>query len=140
MKRLFGEYAATLGVDLSYQDFAAEVANLPGKYAPPAGELLLAVGEGGEPLGCVAVRPLGEGRCEMKRLYVPSAARGLGVGKALVEAIILAAAKIGYREMWLDTLPEMTTALALYRRAGFTPIASYYTTPVEGTVFLGLTL
>jgi len=137
---LFGEYAQGLGVDLAYQDFAAEVATLPGKYAPPEGELLIASGVDGEALGCVGLRPLGDGRCEMKRLYVPPAARRLGVGAALIAAIVAKAAAIGYREIWLDTLPQMTRAQSLYRQAGFTPIAPYYDTPVEGTAFLGLTL
>ena len=138
--RLFGDYAASLSVDLAYQDFAAEVADLPGKYGPPAGELLIGLAPDGGALGCVALRPLANGVAEMKRLYMTPQARGLGLGRALVEAIVSAAAKIGYRQIRLDTLPEMDAALALYRSAGFAPIARYYDTPVEGTVFLGLTL
>ena len=136
--RLFEAYAASLGIDLSFQDFAAELATLPGKYAPPGGELLLARGAGGEPLGCVALRPLGtDGCCEMKRLYVSPQARGLGLGRALVEALLQEARRLGYRELRLDTLPTMASALRLYREAGFVPIPPYYDTPLAGTVFLG---
>jgi ribosomal protein S18 acetylase RimI-like enzyme len=139
--RLFNAYAASLGVDLAYQDFATEVATLPGKYAPPAGELLLARRLDGEPLGCVALRPIEPaGCCEMKRLYVAPPARGLGLGKALADAITSQAVRIGYREMRLDSLPTMTEAIALYRKIGFIAIAPYYDTPVIGTVFLAKAL
>jgi ribosomal protein S18 acetylase RimI-like enzyme len=134
---LFRAYAASLDVDLAYQGFEAEMAAMPGRYAPPAGELLLARGIGGEPLGAVGLRAIQPaGCCEMKRLYVAPAARGLGVGAALVDAIAKAAARIGYDELRLDTLPTMTGAIALYLRLGFEEIAPYYDTPVAGTVFL----
>ncbi len=134
---LFRAYAEALGIDLSFQNFEEELASLPGKYAPPKGALLLARRIAGEPLGCVAMRPMSEdGCCEMKRLYVTSAARGSGVGLALVEAIVAAARHAGYREMRLDTLPTMTTALWLYERHGFVRIEPYYDTPIAGTVFL----
>jgi ribosomal protein S18 acetylase RimI-like enzyme len=137
VRRLFATYAGALGVDLAYQDFADEVASLPGKYAPPSGELLLARGRDGTALGCVALRAIDPpGCCEMKRLYVSPEARGLGLGRALAEAVIAAAEHIGYREIRLDTLPTMDDAIALYRRLGFEPIAPYYDTPVEGTRFL----
>jgi ribosomal protein S18 acetylase RimI-like enzyme len=138
VKRLFTAYAAALGIDLSYQGFEAELAGLPGKYAPPSGALLIAWGTDGEPLGCVALRPLDDaGRCEMKRLYVSPQARGLRLGKALVDAVVTEAARIGYGEMRLDTLPTMGEAIALYRKAGFQPIDPYYETPVAGTIFMG---
>src|ERR1700719_1332358 len=120
---LFREYADWLGIDLSFQDFEAELASLPGKYAPPTGELMLAYSPDGDALGCVAVRPLEAGAvCEMKRLYVRPAARGLGIGQALVAAIIGAAETLGYTQMKLDTLPSMPEALALYKRCGFLEI------------------
>src|ERR1700730_17523003 len=101
---MFREYADWLGIDLSFQGFEAELASLPGKYAPPTGELMLAYSLAGDVLGCVAVRPLeGNAVCEMKRLYVRPAARGLGIGRTLVAAIIEAAQDLGYGEMKLDT-------------------------------------
>ena len=103
--------------------------------------LLLARGAGGEALGCVALRPLASpGYCEMKRLYVAPEARGLGLGAALIAAVLAAAARAGYGEIWLDTLPSMTTAIAAYRALGFRPIAPYYNTAPAGTIFLGLAL
>ncbi len=139
--QLFTEYASSIGIDLAYQGFAAELATLPGKYAPPSGELLLARDADQVPLGCVALRAFAErGCCEMKRLYVSPRARGLGIGRALVDEIINAAGRIGYREMRLDTLPTMTDAIALYKRAGFVPIEAYYDTPIAGTVFLARSL
>ncbi len=135
--QLLEAYAASLDVDLGYQDFAGEMAALPGAYTPPGGELLLARSLDGEPLGCVGLRPVAPaGCCEMKRLYVAPRARGLGLGRALMTAIIEAAERIGYREMRLDTLPTMAQAISLYRAAGFEPIAPYYSTPVAGTHFL----
>lgn len=134
---LFNAYASALGVDLGYQDFATELATLPGKYAAPAGELLLACDNHGEPLGCVGLRPINPDGCsEMKRLYVSPKARGLGLGRALVDAIIGEAVRIGYSEMRLDTLPTMAEAISLYKKAGFVLIEPYYETPVAGTVFL----
>lgn len=135
--RLFQAYADSLPTDLSYQNFSAELAGLPGKYAPPEGELLLARLLSGEAVGCVALRPIEpRGCCEMKRLYVAPQGRGAGLGGALVEAILGAARQMGYREMRLDTLPTMTDALGVYQRRGFTVIAPYYDTPIAGTIFL----
>lgn len=137
IRDLFTTYAAGLGVDLGYQGFDAELAGLPGRYAPPRGALLLARGADGAPLGCVALRAIDPvGCCEMKRLFVRPAARGTGLGRALAEAVIAEAARLGHREMRLDSLPGMRDAIALYTRIGFTPIAPYYATPVAGTVFL----
>lgn len=137
---LFQAYASSLGVDLSYQDFSTELATLPGKYAPPEGALLLARDETGKAIGCVAMRKFKGDICEMKRLYVAPAARGTGLGKALAEAILNEAKRIGYREMWLDSLPSMHEAIALYRKLGFIDIPPYYDTPIKGTVFLGKSL
>jgi GNAT superfamily N-acetyltransferase len=134
---LFRAYASSLDIDLSYQNFEAELQAMPGQYAPPAGELLLARTSDRRPVGCVGLRPIApEGCCEMKRLYVVPEARGTGIGEALVEAIIQTARRIGYREMRLDTLPTMSGAIALYRKCGFEPIEPYYETPVAGTIFL----
>jgi len=138
--RLFRAYAAALPVDVGYQGFDAELASLPGRYAPPAGALLLARAPDDAPLGCVALRPLEAGACEMKRLYVAPGGRGLGLGRTLVAAVIAAAERIGYREMRLDTLPGMAAAIALYRATGFSPVAPYYPTPVAGTLFFARTL
>lgn len=134
---LFANCAAGLGVDLSFQGFAAELAGLPGAYAPPAGELLLARGAEGTALGCVALRSLDADHiCEMKRLYVRPAGRSRGVGRRLVAAIIAAAEQRRYAEMRLDSLPGMTEAIALYRRFGFAEIPAYCYNPVAGTLYL----
>lgn len=138
--RLFQAYGASLDVDLGYQDFAGELAGLPGKYAAPAGALLLARDPADEAIGCVGLRPLFEGVCEMKRLYVSPDGRGLGLGRALMQAVTDQARRRGYREMRLDTLPTMAAAQGLYRQAGFEEIPPYYDTPVAGTVFMRLTL
>jgi len=138
---LFADYAASLPVDLDYQDFGAELAALPGKYAPPSGELLLARDDAGAPLGCVGLRSISpEGCCEMKRLFLRPTARGLGLGRALTEAVITAARRLGYRELRLDTLPSMTTALTLYAQLGFERIEPYYAPTPPGTVFMALKL
>lgn len=138
--RLFEDYAASLPVDLGYQNFAAELAGLPGSYAPPRGALLLARNDADEPLGCVGVRPLAEeGVCEMKRLYLVPAARGLGLGRALAEAAIGVARERGYRELRLDTLPSMTAAIAMYEAMGFRRIPAYYE-PTPRSLFMSLAL
>jgi ribosomal protein S18 acetylase RimI-like enzyme len=138
---LFRDYAAGLPIDLGYQDFAAELAALPGKYAPPHGELLIARGADGTALGCVGLRPLPqEGCCEMKRLFLLPAARGLGLGRAMAEAVLLEARRRGYRELRLDTLSTMTVAIGLYEQLGFTRIRPYYAPTPAGTVFMGIKL
>jgi ribosomal protein S18 acetylase RimI-like enzyme len=138
---LFRDYAESLAIDLGFQDFATELATLPGKYAPPKGDLLIARHVSGEYLGCIGLRPLVVGDiCEVKRLYVSPEGRGLGIGRALVAAILATGRHIGYHEMRLDTLPGMVEAIALYRKSGFRPIPHYYETPLEGTMFLGRSL
>jgi GNAT superfamily N-acetyltransferase len=138
---LIEAYAASLPVDLGYQDFESELADLPGKYAPPDGELLLARDPAGATLGCVGLRPIPpEGCCEMKRLYLLPKARGLGLGRALAEAIVEAAKRLGYGELRLDTLPSMGAALAIYEQMGFRRIAPYSAPTPAGTVFMALSL
>jgi putative acetyltransferase len=136
---LFEEYAASLQLDLCFQNFSAELAGLPGLYAAPRGRLLLAFVEG-IPAGCVALRPKDNQTCEMKRLYVRPGHQGLGLGRKLAEALISEARAIGYASMVLDTWPTMTSAIKLYESVGFVPCEAYYPTPVSGTVFMALRL
>ena len=139
VRRLFVEYQESLGVDLCFQGFDRELAELPGDYVPPAGCLLVARAEDGI-VACVALRRLDLETCEMKRLYVRPTQRGLGLGRALAEAVIAEAREIGYRRMRLDTLPSMNEAQALYERLGFREIEPYTENPVPGARFLQLEL
>ena len=139
IRALFQEYSEALDVDLEYQGFTAELVHLPGAYAAPDGALLLArIGDA--VAGCVALRRLDEQVCEMKRLYVRPAHRGLGLGAMLVEAAIENARRLGYVEMWLDTLHTMIGAHQLYRRLGFREIAPYGQAFAPGSRFFGLRL
>ncbi len=139
VRTLFGKYADTLDFGLDFQDFEEELTNLPGDYIRPAGCLLLALYKG-QPAGCVGLRKLSEGVCEMKRLYVREQFRGLGIGRALAEAVIEEAKKIGYNYMRLDTVPAMEAARALYVSVGFKQIGPYRYNPIEGAVFMELRL
>ncbi len=140
---LFREYAASLPVDLGFQNFDDELARLPGDYAAPRGELLLARVDG-QPMGCCALRPLDASdypnAAEMKRLYVRPAARGCGLGRLLSEAILDAARRSGYSSVLLDTLDDMQAARALYQDLGFEEIPPYYPSPVRGTHYLRVEL
>lgn len=139
VRDLFREYAKAIGTDLEYQGFTAELAALPAPYVPPRGALLIAYVDSGV-AGCVALRPLGAHRGEMKRLYVRPTYRKSGLGKGLVEAVIDAARQTGHRELRLDTLQSMASAQALYRRLGFVEIPPYNTTHLPGTRFYSLDL
>jgi putative acetyltransferase len=139
-RQLFREYQAWLGVALCFQDFEKELAELPGAYAPPNGRLLLDF-ENEELCGCVALRELSDGVCEMKRLFLRPQFHGRGLGRELAERIIDEARSLGYRSMRLDTLSEqMRSAIALYRALGFREIEPYYNNPVPGALFMELAL
>ena len=133
---LFRAYAATLPVDLAPQGFSQELDSLPGVYGPPGGELLLAK-RGDHVLGCIALKPLAPGVTEIKRLFVRPRERKAGLGKALIEAALVTAKRLGYAEVKLDTLPEMTAAIALYKSFGFAPVPPYGSHPYPGLVTLG---
>jgi ribosomal protein S18 acetylase RimI-like enzyme len=136
VRTIFREYAESLGIDLGFQQFDDELAGLPGKFAAPQGCVLLASNDDGDIVGCVAMRPIDETICEMKRLYVRPAGRGLHVGRQLATRICAAAKQAGYRRMRLDTLPTMHAALALYASLGFEPIDAYVFNPIPGAIFL----
>lgn len=142
-REIFREYAGSLGVDLCFQDFEAELAALPGEYAPPRGMLLLAVVDG-QVAGCGALRPLVDvdyaNACEMKRLYVRSSYRKFGLGRQLAQALIDGAARAGYSAMLLDTLDDMEAARGLYTSLGFAEIPPYYYNPIPGAHYLKVQL
>lgn len=139
VRALFREYADWVRVDLSFQQFAEELAGLPGDYAEPGGVLLLGV-VAGEAAGCVAVRRWDTEACEMKRLFVPERQRGRGLGEDLARAAIDWSRRAGYARMLLDTLPSMTGAQRLYAQLGFREIPPYRFNPVAGTRFMELAL
>ena len=136
---LFSEYAQSLGIDLCFQQFDQELAELPGSYAAPEGRLLIAQYAEVD-VGCVALRKMGPGTCEMKRLYVRPPFRGKGIGRCLAVSIIIEAHNIGYERVRLDTLPSMKEALTLYRSIGFSEIQPYGDHPICGTICLELDL
>lgn len=162
-RALFTEYANEIDVDLSFQNFKQELANLPGGYAPPEGRLLLAwactrrnqdfpygIEQSNEtlpvllaedsPAGCVGLRKLGPHICEMKRLYVCPSFRGQRIGRLLAEGIIYEARHVGYQRMRLDCLPTFTAAMPLYGSLGFRKIPAYYHNPHSDALFLELVL
>ncbi len=138
-RELFVEYEQAIGVNLCFQNFQQELAELPGRYAPPDGRLLIALSPTG-PAGCVALRKIGEGVCEMKRLYVRRAFRLQGLGRKLASAIIDEARQTGYGTLRLDTLASMKEAIALYRSLGFKNSRAYCYNPCADAVYLQLKL
>jgi putative acetyltransferase len=139
-RRLFREYEAWLGLDLCFQGFEAELAGLPGKYAEPDGRLFLAHMDERE-AGCIALRKLEQGVCEMKRLFVRGELRGHQIGVQLIDQLISEARAIGYASMRLDTHPpKMGKAVKLYESHGFVPIEPYYDNPHPDVLFMELTL
>lgn len=139
VRQLFLEYQAGLGIDLCFQGFDAELAELPGAYAPPAGTLLLACVDG-EPAGCCAMRPLYNtdhlNACEMKRLFVRPAFRRFGLGRVLAQALMDRATEAGYSSMLLDTLDDMEAARGLYESLGFVEVPPFYFNPIPGAHYL----
>jgi GNAT superfamily N-acetyltransferase len=136
---LFGEYAAWLGVDICFQGFAEELEHLPEVYGSPTGSLIIARSPEGV-VGCVGVRALSGGTCEMKRLFVRDAARGFGLGRKLAAAAVEAARRLGYQRMVLDTLESMSAARSVYIRLGFQETAPYYVNPLPGVRYMALNL
>jgi ribosomal protein S18 acetylase RimI-like enzyme len=139
VRKLFLEYADSLGFDLEFQDFSRELATLPGQYASPQGCILLAK-DSEQVIGCVALRPLEDGICEMKRLYVVPEYRGRGIGRDLAQMVVNEAREIGYKKMRLDTIESMQEARTLYSSLGFYAIEAYRYNPIEFTSYMELDL
>ncbi len=135
LRELFREYAAWLGERGWFPDLEGEIAALPGGY-----DVILVAREAGEPIGCVALKPLPDGACELKRLYVRSGARGRGLGRSLAEAAVGEARRLGYAILRLDTLPAMEAASAIYASLGFVPTERFNDNPIEGVIFFELAL
>jgi len=139
LRGFFQDYAAWMGVNLSFQSFGEEIATLPGRYTPPSGWLF--VGEiDGRPVGCVSLLAMSDAMCEMKRMFVSPEARGRGVGTALGIAAIRTAQEAGFCRLVLDAIPSMRLAVKLYRELGFTEAPAYYPAPMEGSIYLALEL
>lgn len=140
IRGLFREYESWLGLSLCFQGFEEELRDLPGKYAEPEGRLFIAYVDN-KPAGCIGLRKLDDGICEMKRLYLRESARGQGLGNALIENVIAQAREIGYKKMRLDTYPpKMGKAVGLYELHGFHAIEPYYDNPHGETLFMEMDL
>jgi putative acetyltransferase len=140
VRELWRVYAAALEVDLCFQNFEQELTDLPGRYAPPEGRLLLAFADG-RLAGCVALRKIDDGVCEMKRLYVRPEFRGQGIGRRLTTRLMEEAREIGYARMRLDTISsKMSEAVGMYRSLGFREIAPYYQSPIADTIYMEVNL
>ena len=139
VRNLFAEYADSLGFDLEFQEFSRELATLPGQYASPQGCILLAK-DSDQVMGCVALRPLEDGICEMKRLYVVPGFRGRGIGRDLAQMVVNEARERGYIKMRLDTIESMKEARTLYSSLGFYAIEAYRYNPIEETSYMELDL
>ncbi|NTW51772.1 MAG: GNAT family N-acetyltransferase [Chlorobiaceae bacterium] len=139
VRELFEEYAASLDYEICFNNFAAELARLPGEYAPPSGRLMLGF-HNGSAAGCVALRRVEDGVCEMKRLYVRAGFRGAGIGRALAEAVVRQAREIGYKSIRLDTVNSMRTAQTIYESMGFTDTKPCCSNPPEGVRYMELPL
>lgn len=138
-RELFYEYFDWLDNDECFPNFEDEVLELPGEYAPPGGQLLIAH-DNESPIGCIALRKFGDDVCEMKRLYVRDEYKGKGIGKTLIVRLIEEARSLGYKKMVLDTLPYMLQAIHLYHAFGFKEIDAYGTNPVEGAIYMEMEL
>lgn len=139
VRNIFREYQSNIDTDLCFQDFESELKNLPGKYSEPDGRLYLAFSDD-KIVGCIALRPINNDKCEMKRLYVRPQFRKMGIGKILVEKIIAEAKKVGYQKMVLDTLEKMNSAINLYKTFGFEDYRPYCFNPEKDAVFMKLDL
>jgi ribosomal protein S18 acetylase RimI-like enzyme len=139
VKQLFLEYAESLNFDLCFQNFDEELQQLPGRYSPPEGRLLIALNDN-KPAGCAALRKHNEHTCEMKRLYVKPEFRHFGLGKILVDKLLDEAKMIGYKKMILDTVPSMESARKIYESIGFKETKPYYYNPQPGTIFMSINL
>ncbi len=139
VQNLWREYWRWLGLAPDFQNFTEELRTLPGVYAPPFGQLLLAT-HAGEYVGTAALRPIRDNACEAKRLYVRPSHRGMGIGKMLLQTLVREARGIGHHEMFADTLSSMTSALTMYRVMGFTEVAPYAAPPTPDAIYLRLSL
>lgn len=139
VRNIFIEYAEFLQVDLCFQDFEQELQTLHEVYSPPKGCIILAK-QNDKIVGCIALKPIGEGICEMKRLYVRPEARGIGLGRTLVIELIRFAKESAYKTMKLDTIPKLKEAIHLYRSLGFLETEAYVYNPLEGVYYFELAL